>query len=106
MTPPPDRRAEGRQRIREQLRQSIEGMAGIYPVDRYEGEVKIGRLRRRGLSRLADPTRSLTLLEDENGVLLWEDGAVLAHPPGLRRGYRGVGASGDVVEHVVVEPLD
>src|SRR6185369_4192311 len=107
MTPPIDPRADERQKIREQLRQSIEGLAGIYPADRYEGEVKIGKLRRRGSIPAPNPTRSLTLLEDDNGVLLWEEGAVLARPaPGLRRGYRGVGAGGDVVEHVIVEPLD
>ena len=98
---------DGREKTREELRKSIEGLEGIYPIDRYEGEVKIGRLRRRG-ARVADPTRSLTLVEDENGVLLWEDGAVMARPvTGLRRGYRaaGAGAAG-VVEQIVVEPLE
>ncbi len=95
------------QEIRAELRRVMEPMRGICPADRYEDEVKIGRLRRAGRAGYADPTRSLTLVEDENGVLLWEDGAVLARPvPGLRRGFRGVGARGDVVEHVVVEPLD
>ena len=69
--------------------------------------MKIGRLRRAGRTTTTDPARTLTLVEDENGVLLWEDGAVLARPvPGLRRGFRGVGMRGDVVEHVIVEPLD
>src|SRR5882757_9198061 len=104
---PFDPRAEERQKLREQLRQSIVGTDGIYPIDQYIGEIKIGKLRRRGSFPPTNPTRSLTLVEDDNGVLLWEDGAVLARPvPGLRRGYRGVGAGGDVVEHVIVEPLD
>jgi hypothetical protein len=104
-----DSRARERERLREELRQSIKPLAGIYPVDSYEGEVKIGKLRRRGAKLWDDPTRSLTLIEDENGVLLWEEGAVLARPvAGLRRGYRGTppGPVGDVVEHVIVEPLD
>jgi hypothetical protein len=113
---PADGSAKRRQEIREELRKSIdnlnEGLAedlkGIYPADRYDHEVKVGRLRRAGRTTAPDPTRSLTLLEDENGVLLWEEGAVLARPVpgGLRRGFRGVGARGDVVEHVVVEPLE
>jgi hypothetical protein len=107
MTPIPDPRAEERRRLREELRKSIEPMKGIYPVDRYEGEVKIGRLRRRGAKPFDDPTRSLTLLEDDDGVLFWEEGAVLARPVGgLRRGLRGTARSGEVVEHVIVEPLD
>jgi hypothetical protein len=108
MTPlGPDPRAQKRERLREELRKSIEPLDGIYPVDRYEGEVKIGTLRRRGVRQAGDPTRSLTLIQDENGVLLWEDGAVLARPiAGLRRGYRGAGSIGDVVEHIIVEPLD
>jgi hypothetical protein len=108
MTPPRDPRSQERDQLREELRKSIEGLDGIYPVDRYEGDVKIGKLRRRGVRPFADPTRSLTLIEDENGVLLWEEGAIMSRPvAGLRRGYRGApGPSGDVVEHVVVEPLD
>ncbi len=104
-----DSRTLERERMREALRQSLKPLDGIYPVDRYEGVVKIGKLRRRGARPGDDPTRSLTLIEDENGVLLWEDGAVLARPvAGLRRGYRGAapGPTGEVVEHVIVEPLD
>jgi len=102
-----DSRVLERERLREAIRQSMKPLDGIYPVDRYEGEVKIGRLRRRGSRASDDPTRSLTLIEDGDGVLFWEDGAVLARPvAGLRRGYRGTGPSGDVVEHVIVEPLD
>lgn len=109
MTPGLDARAQQREKLRDELRKSIEGLAGIYPVDRYEGEVKIGTLRRRGVGPVADPTQSLTLIEDDNGVLLWEDGALIGRPvAGLRRGYRGALAapSGDVIEHLVVEPLD
>jgi hypothetical protein len=109
MTPGQDSGALRREKLRDGLRKSIEGLEGIYPVDRYEGEVSIGKLRRRGVRAFADPTRSLTLMEDANGVLLWEDGAAMGRPvAGLRRGYRGTssGPSGDIIEHLVVEPLD
>ena len=43
-----DSRVLERERLREAIRQSMKPLDGIYPVDRYEGEVKIGRLRRRG----------------------------------------------------------
>src|SRR5438034_8505524 len=107
MTSSSDERGTKRESLREKLRESLEGLQGIYPVDRYTEPVKIGALRRRGGKPVPDPTRSLTLVEDENGVLLWEDGAILTRPiAGLRRGYRGSISRGDVVEHVIVEPLE
>lgn len=107
MTYGSDDKTRARECLREELRQSLEGLPGIYPVDRYTEPVRIGTIRRKGGRTVADPTRSLTLVEDENGVLLWEDGAILPRPiAGLRRGYRGSVTRGDVVEHVIVEPLE
>ena len=51
MTPSsPDPRAAERERLREALRHAMKDVHGIYPIDRYEGDVKIGKLRRRGES--------------------------------------------------------
>ena len=106
----PDERARERQKLREQLRKAMADLGdlgGVYAADQYTKKVEIGKLRRRGGVPPRDPTRTLTLVENKEGVLLWEEGPVLSRSiPGLRRAYRAAAAQGDVVDHIVVEPLE
>jgi hypothetical protein len=96
-----------RKKLREDMRQAM-GVAGVSPAELYENDkVKVGMLRRRGALRSKDRIHGLTLIEDDNGVLLWQDGMVPPRSrPGLRRGLAGPVAQGEVVDHFVIEPLE
>ena len=77
------------------------------PADQFCKKVKIGELRRRGAVRPLDPTRTLTLIQDEDGVLFWEDGAIQPmSAAGMKRGFPRSARRGSVVDHLVVEPLE
>jgi hypothetical protein len=105
-----DARKQERERVREELRKAISMVgneSGVCPADQFSKKVNIGELRRRGAVRPVDPTRSLTLVQDEDGVLFWEDGAIQPmSAAGMKRGLPRSVRRGSVVEHLVVEPLE
>ena len=101
--------AQRREQFRKQLRKAISDLdgAGVWPADQYNNkEIKIGQMRRRGGVHIVDPTaRTLTLIEDDNGVLLWEDGAILPMAAaGPKRGIPRSLRRGSVVDQLIIEP--
>lgn len=95
-----------RLRLRDDLRQSMDGIDGVFLAEEHPKKVSAGQLRRAGRARAIDRTRLFTLSEVD-GVLLWEEGAGhTVSAPGLRRGLRGPGRRGEIVERVRVDDLE
>jgi hypothetical protein len=97
--------------IRSQLRDAMFSLGQEYGVrgdDVPTQELSIGKLRRRGVPRSPDRRHRLTLLQDKEGVLFWEDGLIWpeAVVPGRKRGLYRSGIHGKVIDHVVVEELE
>ncbi|HLK50035.1 MAG TPA: hypothetical protein VKT49_17950 [Bryobacteraceae bacterium] len=105
-----------RDALRSQLRAALAGREeslGVWAGEKFAKPTGVGQLRRRGPSRPPDPTRILTLVENDDGVLLWQQGSVIppaeAAVPGLRRrSFRAASpeSEGEYVDHLVIEPLE
>jgi hypothetical protein len=99
---------QSRDQFRKSLRDALSELDGskAWPADQCSNkEIKIGHLRRRGIVRIPDKTRTLTLIEDEDGVLFWEDGAVLPMAAtGQKRGIPRSARRGNVVDQLIIEP--
>ncbi len=100
-----------REQFRAALRSEVDRLAtldnatGVSSPGRFGAEIPLGKRRRRGRP---DPAglRGLTLTADEDGVLSWEDGFVLAAAEStLRRGRRAVRRA-EVLEQLQIEPLE
>jgi hypothetical protein len=97
---------EERLQLRNELRDAMADIPGVFLADEYPHRVSAGALRRAGPSRAIDRTRILTLVE-VGGVLFWEAGAGQAlSGAGRRRGLRSAGRRGEIVQRVRVEELE
>src|SRR5688572_12592932 len=105
MSPPNPSVLRRRQELRDQLRQSLAAFDGVRPADQAKRPITVGALRRGIRARGGPVSRTMTLVEVD-GVLQWEEGAVVAGPArGLRRAYRARAGEvrGDVIERVQVD---
>jgi hypothetical protein len=108
--------ANERETLRAQLRSTLSGQEeslGVWPGEKFTKPTRVGQLRRRGPTRPLDPTRTLTLVENDDGVLLWQVGSMIPPSTAERTGPRRrlfrastTEIEGDYVDHLVVEPIE